>query len=399
MKLRCPFCRSVDTSWNEKNALTCSACGRRVEPAKHDAAPNYEHADWAWRASTWSAFVATGRFVRLYGDGDNVLGAEGEKLDEIIAKRAAPLEINDVRRIFAGAISRNPSPVDVEIIGALALLLWGAKPTLGRSWYRRDPKRSPFATLGEALRFHAGLLGVSAGGWRSSVDGPRLEIAETRRARVARRRELRGRALDLLRLIDPDAADRLWLEQEARRVGGMRSGVIHATVSSHNGSTGGARNVAGIELEHDVRRAIRASGISGDDVLLLCLVHEDRKPNTRAAVIRVLRDEGLLAPDVPDDKADLLVAEHKKRVAKRLARAAGALKRALRALPKHGLDEKGQAREPDFGHVPLLRAAAADEIERTERDAARDAAESKPGLARCGPEAIGGARRDPSGWS
>jgi hypothetical protein len=347
----CPACRSRDTSWyvdgpniGKKSSVAdvfrCH-CGLTLKPPKRDPPCSWE-ADADRQPTSWDRFDMRFGLERLVHD-------EDAALDAALDAKSRPLEIEDVRRIFAGAVTGLESAVEQEILSALALFLWGATPTLGRSWYRRDPKRSRFSSLGQAMRFVGSAFGVIG-------MGPvRLEIAETRRVPE----EVEQDCPPGFDGVDPDEAESLRLKTarfaiERRRTGGMRCGAIHATASSHNGSTSGAKNQAMIELAHDVRRAARVSGVHPQDIAALEVMHDtDGKPDRRAAVEYVLLGEGIISRDSPKAALDAAFAEHKHRVTKRLSKAERNLERALSASPRHeygGDDPMNDARLPKELH-------------------------------------------------
>lgn len=359
----CPKCRAPRLAFLAKDALACLACGMKSAPAR-DVDRWGESTPWHW-----GNYDATGRLVRKYGDGDHILGTEGEKLEDAIAAKSRPLDYDEVKKAFVDVVGENIGVIEREIIGEIAMMFWNHESKPGKSWYRRDPKRPPFATLAQALRLWCGwghvgdehgLIGLRPGSFK---------IAETRvdwKAPLEIPEWLANAVFD----VEDQEAERLRHAKTIRRVGGMRSGHVHAKGSSHGGSDG-AKNAAVIELRAAVDSRIARSGVHPADVMLLAFMHRDveGKPERKNAKIAALRQEGVLTKDSDSAEVEAALKEHEGRIAKRLDRATKALetwfRRDLRegAVDKHGnptgFDKKGQPRE--WSDTPLLAPAREDE--------------------------------------
>ncbi len=347
--IRCPRCRTLAGAWAQGETFDC-ACGLRVNPPKHDPAPAWEaRADR--RPPSWDPFGATFGLERWAREQDDLI-AESER------DRARQAEISDIEAMMGDERyrSRGTSALEDVLVGICAGFKFGisAGQMLDKSsvwqrfqrvWYRKNPRRSPFKTIGAALRFWAGELGY----------GPtNLRIAESK---------VHGRPT------------------------GFKNGRIHSS-PSHNGCTGGSKNAVAIELIVDVERAIKTSGISSEDVALLRVAyqdHERKKPDYRAATIAALRFEGLLGNvamllrrpgDVfAGEEVDKLVEQHQERITKRLSRAARALEKALRKAPPGRRSRDGELFDAD--EVSLL---APREGEQDETPTAEEESRGRPAV-------------------
>jgi hypothetical protein len=280
--------------------------------------------------SPWEARAEAGDFDR-YDPTYALERAEqksAEHFERLAQKRALPLEIEDVKRIFGSVVDVNTSAVMREILSVCALWLWGAKPKLGQTWFRRDPKRAPFHSLAGAI-FCATLplrneLGAST--------GTTYNVAQAK---------------------------------GSLRATSLRGGVV-ACHPSRNGASSEVRGQQGIELRVDAQRAVAQAGIDDEDLALLRVAEAEKKGGAAKAAEALLRHRGLLVDDAPPSAVKAAVREVLPAIRKRLTRAGRRLERSLRAVaakPPEGWEGE---------EVPLLRlreglepeeaAATADEL-------------------------------------
>lgn len=174
-----------------------------------------------------------------------------EKLDAAInATHGTTFELTEIAERFSGALGPDASHVEVEVIGTLALLLWGADKRGSQETRirREERKHAPFPGVIQAVDF-----------WlyddkRVGTGPVNFNVAENRDedVRARARAQSRGRALPVL--------------SDGKRARGYLPVDFMPAKQSRNGSTGGARCEGAAILRADVHRAILASGVGAIDL-------------------------------------------------------------------------------------------------------------------------------------
>jgi hypothetical protein len=283
---RCPLCGSAEITFAEKGALSCSSCSTTL-PAPHGS----PRATWESDLRRFDRYDAPARFsiADYKADEDGGLAAEVRTRQA----RVAHLD-RAIRKEGVAALGRNPSQVEVALVGALCMLLWNAA---------RAAAGCHEAVVDPAIR-------------RDTVFGG---------VRHALREALEGATtLGTGPTYSPDGAISRALPQ------GVQFGSIacHAT----KGGTARARGEDRILDRLDALAAIRDADLSAEDLHLLALVDYGA---TRAK--GKVEKNGTITPAIepqrPKDAAEKLRAagiamtEHEAKV--RLKRARGRLASAL----------------------------------------------------------------------
>lgn len=284
---RCPMCGSADTRFAERGALVCIACNVTI------AAPTGSpRAAWESDLRRFDRYGDPPRFsVAAYkADEDGGLAAEMRAR----SARVAHLD-KAIRKEGVAALGRDPSPVEVAMVGALCMLLWNAaRSAEGRHEAIVDPSLRRDTAFGgirhairEALEGHTTTLGT----------GPTYS---------------------------PDGATSRPLPQ----------GVQFSTIACHESKSGTARTRGEDRILNrlDALAAIEDADLSHEDLHLLALV-EYGATRTKGRVEKNGTITPAIEPQRPKEAAEklrasgIVMTEHEAKV--RLRRARGKIAAAM----------------------------------------------------------------------